>query len=198
MKLKVTSLTCLLLLLSVLAGCASAPQAELDQANHTAILMSSLLAEQQRFQTTKTAVAQARRDSVLGQRALITTYEMDSQLGDEVRKAVGKQDVIKVETLLKDLSEKMLKEDQDLAEALATFDAELSKLLAPLPDSSDAIQKAQKQISALGEQVSVKDRLKITSDFAQSIKKSVDENRKKIEAAKSEAPASPAQSAKSE
>jgi chromosome segregation ATPase len=181
-----------LLLTLFVAGCAT-PQAALDQANNGAALTMSLQAELQNFRAVQATVAQGRIDSVRRQQAALASYEADSAFDERVLRLAGKGEALALHTTLKDLADSRQRDEQALLARLAEIDATFAKLLQPLHEATPKLKAAQEALAALGQQLTVQQRLDIASAFAKEIRKTIDENKKKIDAAQAAAPAAPAQ-----
>ena len=170
-----------------LAGCGT-PQAALDQANNGAALTMSLQSELQNFRAVQANVAKARIDSVRRQSAMLATYEAEAAFDERVVKAAGKDDALKLYTTLKDLADSRAKDEQALNTKIAEMDESFGKLLTPLPDSTQKLTATQKALAALGSELSAKERIALVASFAKSIKQTIDDNKKKIDAAANAAP----------
>ena len=185
---------CVVAVLALLAACAT-PRAALDQANNGAALTMSLQAELQKFRSVQQSVAEARIQSVRRQQVQLATYESDSAFDERILRLAGKNDALSLYSTLRDLSDSRVKDEQALKTRLAELDESFVKLLAPLPDSTDKLVKTQKALAALGEELSAKERIELASTFAKAIKKTIDDNKKKIDAAAAATPVAPVQPA---
>lgn len=185
-----------LLLLGGPIGCATS-QSALDQANNGAALAMSLQSELQKFREVQAIVATARVDSVRRQQTLLATYAADSSFDERVMRLANKSDVLTMHTTLKDLADSRLRDEQARLARLKEMDDTFSKMLSPLPEVTPKLKATQEAMAVLGQQLSVQQRLDIASSFARDIKKAVDENKKKIDAAVASVPAAPAQPAAS-
>lgn len=184
------------LCIAVLSGCfsgCSTPQAALDQANNGAALTMSFQAELQKFRSVQLDVARARVESIRRQEVTLATYELDSAFDERILRLAGKADALLLYSTLKDLSDSRIKDEQALKARISELDESFSKLLAPLPDSTEKLTSTQKTLAILGEELSAKDRIELASTFAQAIKKTIDDNQKKIDAAAAATPVAPAQ-----
>lgn len=183
MKTAVAYAICFSTLSIGLSGCSTTPTAALDQANNGAALTMSLQSELQSFQEVQVSIAKARIDSIRRQSIRLATYDADAAFDERILKAAGKEDVLKLYTTLKDLADSRAKDEQMLNSKIAEMDESFEKLLTPLPDVTKKIKATQKALAVLGEELSAKDRIELVATFAKSIKQTIDENKKKIDAA---------------
>ena len=174
-------------------GC-STPQPLLDQANNGATLAMSLQAEMANFRSTQANISQHRLDAIRRQLASMATYQVESDFDDRLKKLAGAASTMQLYTDLRGLADSRGADEKLLAKQLADIDADLAKVLAPLPDTAQALAATQKAMAVLGEELSPKDRIAAVSSFAKVIKASIDDNKKKIDAAKQGTPAAPVQS----
>lgn len=182
----------LLAALSLVLGGCSTPQPLLDQANHGATLTLALQAELAAFRGTQAEIAQQRLDSIRRQLASLATYQVESDFDDRLRRLAGGG----AQTLyadLRTLADSRGGHEAALAKQLADIDADLAKLLAPLPDTAQGLAATQKALAVLGEELSSKDRLAAASRFARTIKAAIDDQRDKIDAARQATPPTPVQ-----
>lgn len=177
---------------AMLQGC-STPQALLDQANNGATLALSLQTEMVNFRATQADVAQHRLDSVRRQLASLSTYQVESDFDERLKKAAGTATTTQLYTDLRTLADSRGADEKLLAQQLAQIDADLAKVLSPLPDTAQALGSTQKALAVLGDELSAQDRIKATTNFAKLIKAGIDDNKKKIEAAKAGTPPAPVQ-----
>ena len=182
------SLRTLAAVLVSLTGCASTPQASLDQANNGAALTMALQAEVQRFRRSQMAIMQARLEGVRSLQAMITRYEIDASFDARVLEAAGRRDVAVLHRALVDLSDSRMKDEQLLAEKVAELNEALDKLLTPLPDGSKQLAATQQALATMGERLSTKERFEIVSGFAKSVQRAIEDNKKKIDEAAAAAP----------
>ncbi|HET9645571.1 MAG TPA: hypothetical protein VFP68_19940, partial [Burkholderiaceae bacterium] len=117
----------------------------------------------------------------------------ESGFDERVLRLAGKGDALALHASLKGLSDSRLIDEQALQARLAELDESFSKLLAPLPDSTENLAATQQALAALGEELSARERIELTSTFAQTIKKSIDDNKKKMAAAAAATPVAHAQ-----
>lgn len=176
------------------SGCAT-PQAALDQANNGAALALSLQAELKVFRAVQADIARARIDSVRRQQVLLAGYESEGAFDDRILQLAGKKKALELQAALKELSDRKVRDELALADRIEKMDDSFAKLLAPLPDSAGKLIAAQKALAVMGEELSPKERLALASDFAKDIKKTIEENKKKIEDAAAATPVASAQPA---
>lgn len=177
-----------------LTGCGT-PQAALDQANNGAALTMSLQSELQNFRAVQANVAKARIDSVRKQSIMLATYDADAAFDERALKVAGKDDALKLYTTLKELADSRGKDEQALNAKITEMDESFSKLLSPLPDATQKLTATQKALAVLGSELSAKERIVLVASFAKSIKQTIDDNKKKIDAAAYAAPDAKSQSA---
>lgn len=177
---------------SVLVGCAT-PQAALDQANNGAALTVSLESELRKFRSVQATIAQARIDSVRRQRTRLATYDSDAAFEERVKRVAGNTATLQLYAELKELSDSRAQDERELQKQLTELDADFAKLLSPLPDTTPALTASQGALLKLGKQLSYKERINLTAAFVKAVKKSIDENRKKIDEAIDAAPVATAQ-----
>lgn len=174
-------------------GACSTPQPLLDQANNGAALAMSLQVEMANFRATQAEVSAQRLDSIRRQLASLATYQVESDFDDRVRRLAGSAGSQQLYTDLRALADSRGADERLLSKQLADIDADLAKVLAPLPDTAQALGGTQKALAVLGEELSANDRLAAVSGFARTIKAAIDDNREKIEAAKQASAAAPVQ-----
>lgn len=188
--------TAFVLGVAVLSGCLSGcgtPQAALDQANNGAALTMSLQAELQKFRSVQLDVARARVESIRRQEVALATYELDSAFDERILRLAGKTEALSLYSTLKDLSDSRIKDEHALKTRISELDESFSKLLSPLPDSTEKLTATGKTLAILGEELSVKDRIEMVSTFAQTIKNTISDNQKKIDATAAATPVAPSQ-----
>jgi cysteinyl-tRNA synthetase len=189
---KVSRLLVMLACLVPLAGCQT-PQAALDEANNTAALAASLDAELGEFRRVQAVIAQGRLDSIRTQRAMLAQYEADAAFDEQLIKAAGKTAVIQLYTTLKELSDSRSKGEADAKAKLAELDVMLAKLLTPLPETGKGIKNAQQALAALGTELSRQEQMKMSLELIREVRKTIDENKKKIDEAEASTPTPSAQ-----
>lgn len=170
----------------MLGGCAT-PQEALDQANNSAALTAALQVQLREFRHVQANVAKGRIESIHRQSARLATYDADAAFEERIQKAAGRDDQLRLYNNLKDLADSSAKDEAELQAKLAEFDAVYSKLLAPLPTPGNKLEIAQQTLGVLGEQLTFHERAKMSADFAKTVKKAIDENKKKVAAATAEA-----------
>jgi hypothetical protein len=175
------------------AGC-STPQPALDQANAGAALAMSLQTEIHRYRAVQVDVARARLDSIRRQEVALATFDAEAAFDVRVLRLAGKNEALSLYEALRELADTRSKDEQALRTKLAELDSTYAKLLIALPESTAQLQVTQLSLAVLGEELSAEDRIKVVYHFASEIRKTIDENRKKIAAASAAAPVAPVQS----
>lgn len=178
----------LILLTAVLTGC-STPQAALNQANNGTALMSNLESELQEFRRVQSLVASHRVENIREQYKLLAKIESNTAFNDRVRDLSGKGDYSRVFSSLRTLADSRGKDEEALQAKFNEIDASLGKLLSPLPETSGKLKDAQSKLSAMGEELSMEDRLKTLSSFSKSVYQTVKDNKEKIKEATNSVPA---------
>lgn len=178
---------------TVLVGCAT-PQPLLDQANNGAALTMLLQAEMNQFRAVQGDIAQQRIESVRRQLTSLATYQGNADFDERVKKAAGATATNQLYADLRMLADSRGADEKSLAQQLLQIDADLKKVLTPLPDVGNALETTQKKLAVMGEELSAEDRIKVVSSFAKEIKAGIDDNKKKIEAAKASTATAPVQS----
>lgn len=176
----------------ILGGC-STPQPLLDQANNGATLAMSLQAEMANFRATQADISQQRLEAIRRQLASLASYQIESDFDDRLKKLAGDTASAQLYAELRSLADSRGTDEKLLIQKLAAIDADLAKVLAPIPDTTQALGTTQKSLAVLGEELSPKDRIAAVSAFAKKIKAAIDDNKKKIEAAKQGTPEAPVQ-----
>lgn len=175
-----------------LTGC-STPQAALDQANNGAALSMSLQAQMAALRAAQANVARARLDNVRDQNAVIAKYQFASAFDERVRTVIGSTAESQLATDLRMLSDSRAKDERDLAAALAALDASMAGVLDPVPVSDPQLAATEQAMAALGQELRPEQRIRSIAAFAVDLKKSIDSNRKKGEAAADGTPAAKVQ-----
>lgn len=160
-------------LLGCLAGCGSTPQAALEQANHGAALTAALEGELRTLRAAQAHVAQSRLDSIRRLNASVAGFDADAAFDERVQKAANKPAHAQLFSTLRDLSDSRAKDEEALRAALAQADAAYAKLLVPAPDQSGQLQATRQALMALSEQLSVKERLALSAQFAKTVRRAV-------------------------
>lgn len=179
--------------IATMQGCGT-PQPLLDQANHGAALSISLQTEMANFRATQAAIAQQRLNSVRRQLASMSTYQSESDFDERVKKAASTA-TTQLYTELRTLADSRIEDEKVMTEQSQQVDADLAKLLSPLPDTTQALGNTQKALAVIGEELSARDRMDSAADFAKQIKAGIEDNKAKIEAAKAATTTAPVQSA---
>lgn len=161
------------LALGHLAGCGSTPQAALDQANHGAALTASLESELRALRTAQTSVAQSRLDSIRRLNTSIAQLDAEAAFDERVQKAAQKNAHAQLYTQLQDLSDSRAKDEAALQAELAQADAAYAKLLLPAPDPGGQLQATRQALMALSEQLTIKERLALSAQFAKTVRRAV-------------------------
>jgi hypothetical protein len=164
---------------ALLAACKT-PQPALDEANNGAALVASVDSELAEFRRVQSVIAQGRLDSIRTQRAMLARYEADAAFDDRLLKAAGKTAAAQLYSTLKDLSDSPSKDKSDTQGKLAELDLMLAKLVTPLPETGKSIKDTQQALATLGMQLSHEEQVKMSLKFINEVRKSIDENRKKI------------------
>lgn len=175
-----------------LAGCAT-PQAALDQANNGAALSMTLQAQLTALRSAEANVARRRIDSIRRQNAMMAEYAAASAFDERVRAMVGNTAEAQLANDLRSLADSRAKDDKDLAASLAALDADMAGLLDPVPVQDAKLAATEQTMAALGQEQSPEQRIRGVAAFAADLKKSIDSNRKKSEAAAAQAPVAPLQ-----
>lgn len=177
--------------LLTLAGCAT-PKAALDQANHTAGLMSLMEVQLGEFRRVQAAAENARLASIREQRSVITALETAAALDAQARKSAG-------DKVQEPLRQKILADADGVAAIRARaiqseVDAgkRLDALLAPLPSTRAGTMSAQVKVAEMGTELPREERFKELLDFGRTIADNVKDNKKKIEEAQAKAGAADA------
>lgn len=179
--------------IATMPGCGT-PQPLLNQANHGAALSISLQTEMANFRAAQSAIAQQRLNSVRRQLASMSTYQSESDFDERVKKAAGTA-TTQLYTELRTLADSRIEDEKVMAQQSQRVDADIAKLLSPLPDITQALGNTQKALAVIGEELSARDRMDSAADFAKQIKAGIEDNKAKIEAAKAATTTAPAQSA---
>lgn len=176
--------------ITTLQGC-NTPQALLDQANQGASLSLSLQTEMANFRAVQAAIAQQRLDSIRTQLSSIATLQSETDFEERLRKAAGTATTAALYSELRTLTDSRMADEKQLQQQLLQIDTDLAKLTSPLPDTAQALGNTQKALAVMGDELPVKSRLDAVAQFAGDIKKSIEDNKEKIEAAKGNSPEPP-------
>lgn len=180
-------------LMALSLGACSTPQPLLDQANHGAALAMSLQVEMDNFRFTQSEISAQRLDSIRRQLTSLASHRVESDFDARVGRLAGTAGSEQLYIDLRTLADSRGADQRLLSQQLADLDAELAKVLAPLPDTAQALGTTQKALAVLGEELPMKDRLAAVGGFARMIRATIDDNRKKIEAAKQTTAVAPVQ-----
>jgi hypothetical protein len=175
-------------LVSALAGCASTPKPVLDEANNGAALAAALSAQIERYREEQARVLAFRIDSIRRLRQQIAIYEVDSSFDQRVLAAAGSTRNAQLYATLVELSDSRAADEKERAAQASAIDDAMKQLTAPLPSVSKELKATQDALAKLGEELSAQERVKITAGFAQSVYKTVRDNRDKIKAAEDATP----------
>jgi DNA repair exonuclease SbcCD ATPase subunit len=178
-------------------GACSTPQPLLDQANNGATLAMSLQTQLSVFRATQAEISQQRLDAISRQLASMATYQVESDFDDRIRRLAGSGNSQQLYSELRTLADSRGTAESALARQLADINADLAKVLEPLPDTAQSLAATQKTLAVLGEELSTKERAAAVKDFARTVKAAIDENRQKIDAARLATPIAPVQLAAS-
>jgi hypothetical protein len=166
----------------LLTGCAT-PQAALDHANNGAALIGSLNTEVHNFRRVQSGIVQLRLESVRRQRARLATYEAAGGFDDRVLRAAGRDDLVRLYSSLKELSDSRAQDEVRLEATISDMDRLLGEILKPLPEQGKSLTQALESLAALGEERPFEARMKEASEFAKRIQESIEKNRGKIQEA---------------
>jgi hypothetical protein len=173
----------LLLVLLALSGCASTPQAALDQANNGAALTMGLAAELKGFSDQEQRVMAIRQTEIASNNAAVAATSANQEYDLALLKASNR----KAETeLYKTLL--ALSDARAAAAKAAVVDAdkaakEFDGLLAALPDRTKEIDGVTTALTALGRQLSASERYHAAKDFIDPVRKTIKESKDKIDEA---------------
>jgi hypothetical protein len=180
MKSTLNSLWRLVAASSALLAACSTPQVALDQANHSAKLVSLLEMQLAEFRRVQSASEQARLDSLRRQRAALIAIDSAAQLDISASKSAG-------DTIREALASKMLSDADGVsavharaASAKETYDERLSALLSPLPATTAAMTEVQAKMAAMGTEIPREKRYAEFLTFAKDIRDNIEANKKKI------------------
>ena len=171
----------------VLAACRT-PQPAIDQANNGAALTLSLQAELARMRAVQARLAALRVERVRRQQALMAEFEAASAFDERVRIVIGDTAEQKLLDDLRMLSDSRAQDEQELATTLATLDANMARVLLPVPDQNGRLAATQAAMASLGAQLSLEQRARIIAGFASDLKKAIDKHQQAVEAATSARP----------
>lgn len=169
--------TCGVSLSLVLGGCAGTPKEEMDQANQTAMLITSFTFEVQNFKNTQAKLASERVDSVKRLTTQMEVYKSGDKFDDRTATLAGQESRGKLVKELTALADARAQDSADLANALTDLDTKYATVVSPLPDIGPQLEASRKQLAVLGSDLSVKDRISLIASFAKEVKEAVDKNK---------------------
>ncbi|CAH1081237.1 hypothetical protein [Candidatus Nitrotoga sp. 1052] len=178
---------CALTVALLLSGCSTTPQVALDQANNGTHLMTAMQGEISKFRAEEAIIGKVRVNNVREAQKKIATMDSITADDDRIYAAAGKKAISEHFEQIISLVDARAKDEQALNDRIASINKTFDNFLIPLPDGTKDLAGAQNALAILGNELSSEDRLKIFANFAKDVKKSVDENKKKIEAAKNAA-----------
>ena len=174
----------------LLTGC-STPQVALDQASHGVALMSQMELELKEFRRIETASEQAHRDILKQQKAAIVKATQSLSIDNRARQAAGATQATRQIDGMTALIQGLADDEAQAAATLANADKTLAALLAPLASTAVATTASQTALANISKELPFKVRAQELKAFAETVKKSVDENKKKIKDAENNIPTSP-------
>jgi len=122
------------------------------------------------------------------QRVRPETYNNELAFDAHVLRMAGDAQALDLYDKLKSLSDSRAADDLALQTRIADLDESLAKLLDPLPDVSTDLTATQQALATRGDELSVKDRNSNVVSFARQVKETVDENKRKAQAAEPQQP----------
>ncbi len=180
MKAQTLYLSAYICLMLVLGGCAT-PQAALDQANNGAALTVAFQSELEKFRSVQIEVAKSRIDSIRTQQARMMTYESGSAMDERIALLSNKGEIQAMYAKLKDLADAKIKDEAILKVKLIEADELLAKIVSPYSVSSANLEKTQKALATIGEELTHKERIRLVTNLVNSINTVVKENKEKID-----------------
>jgi hypothetical protein len=174
---------------SLLLSACSTPQPVLDQAQHGVSLIAELeknLAEYRRLQGVSQA---ARHAAIRMQRDAIGQTEVLARRDARARAAAGDKQTVDLAEGLIAHADAIAADDAAYVANQAADQAALAALLEPIPSTRSATTDAQTALAVMGDQLTAEQRRDELKAWIKEIKKSVSENKEKIE--KAEAAAKP-------
>jgi hypothetical protein len=175
-----------------IVGCGT-PQAVLDQARNTGALTAALQSEIEEYRRTQATIAEQRIKSVQVQLAMVARNETRATYADRLDDAIGNTEPQRLYKQLLDLADNRAETQKALEAKLAGINDQLSKVLAPLPETTAKLGTAQKAMIPLSEELSPSERIGELAAFAKAVKDGIDESRKKIKDAEKATPNAPVQ-----
>lgn len=175
-----------------LLGC-STPQPVLDQARTTGALTAVLQNEVEEYRRTQALIAEQRIENVRVQLAMVARNDMRATYADQLDEAIGNSETRRFYKQLLVLVAARAEEERAHEAKLKGIDDRLSKLRAPLPETTSKLGAAQKALIPLSEEMSSSERISALASFAKAVKKGIDETKKQIENAQNATPQAPVQ-----
>jgi hypothetical protein len=174
-------------LAALCAGC-STPAPVLDQARNTGALTAALQGEVQEYRRVQALIAQQRIDNVRVQLDQVARNDMRAAYTDLLDEAVGNTEPKRLYRQLLALASAHAELARAHEAKLKGINEQLSKVLAPLPDTNAKLAATQKAVIPLSEELSAGERLSALTQFAKAVKDGIDEARKKIDEAQAATP----------
>ncbi len=162
-----------------LLGCAT-PQVALDQANNGAALVAQLELELQEFRRVQQGFSNEAKKSLRDMDVAVLTEDKETTASMRARRAAEDPVVPKLYDTVRGLADGVGTDESNLTSEIAALDERLSKILKPLPSTTEKTSGAQKALVAMGTELSNKERLAEIQDFYKKVKAGVDANKKKI------------------
>jgi hypothetical protein len=176
-----------LLAASLLLGACSTPAPALQQANHTAALAAQLEVELKEFARIQDASGRARLRSIAEQESAIQFVAGQAAIREAARTANNDLGPARLQGRIMSVASAIVEADEQNNAEAARLQAELAKLLKPLPSTAEKMTAAQKALAELGTELDARTRFAELKDFVDEVRKSVKDNRQKIEEAEKEA-----------
>ena len=165
------------------AGC-STPKPALEQANHTAKLMSQLDLQLDQFRAVMGAAEQARMASMLEQRKYLDEAAMRDRLTSVIKQSAGDTEEEPLKKKLLAAADFIGAMEPSLAQAQKDNKARLDGLLTPLPSTSVDMTAAQAAATRMGTELSRKVRFDELKSSFEDIRDAVKADVKTVEDAK--------------
>lgn len=183
---KTHTLLSLILSTTLLAGCYT-PKSAIKQANQGAALVANFEKEIRNFKKAQEQISRQRIHSIQQQDLLISKREADILASMRSYKSAGVTDKVKLYESLRDLADNTSKDNATLDANIKSRGDQLTELVKPLPSTTDKMSAAQKAFSNMGIELTPAERASEINEFYKSIQKTVDENKVRIDQAKTEA-----------
>jgi flagellar basal body L-ring protein FlgH len=177
-----------LALAALVAGC-STPQVALQQANHTAKLMSLLDAELSEFRRVQQAAQASRVQSMATQKEFLSRLSASAEVTDQARRSAGDTLTVTLREQLISNADGVGQVRQETKSARTDFKKQVDALLVPLPSTRASITDAQAKAAAMGTELSADTRRQELLDFGIAVAESLNEARERIRKAQAEAAA---------